>query len=297
MPIKDENVVENMILGSWNRTQNENGQYTDLNLGDPALLTFTYLSDVPTYYGSNPSAFNELTTFEAFNASQVLAADFAMQAWSDVANVDFIYTEGASEITFGNISLTPDKPEDEVNARAFIPSGIPLAIDGDLWLDNSEIYRHTVENADPVIGSRAFRTIIHELGHALGLDHTPVSEMSRSSQLYAILRVSAEKGIEGGFAETPMLYDIAAMQHLYGARAANTLDNVYMFSATGVPTVKTIWDTGGEDWIDASNQTKGVTIDLNPGAFSAIGTSDSRTIFNIAIAFSHADFTVPRAMS
>ena len=33
MPIKDENVVENMILGSWNRTQNENGQYTDLNLG------------------------------------------------------------------------------------------------------------------------------------------------------------------------------------------------------------------------------------------------------------------------
>ena len=72
--------------------------------------------------------------------------------------------------------------------------------------------------------------------------------------------------------QTPMLYDIAAIQHLYGAnyntRAGN---NTYAWNASQA-FVETIWDGGGIDTIDASNQGISVTVNLNPGTFSNIGS-------------------------
>ena len=48
-----------------------------------------------------------------------------------------------------------------------------------------------------------------------------------------------------------------------------------------------IWDGGGSDTLDASAQTLGVTIDLNEGAFSSIGTNGSgeAALNNVSIAY------------
>ncbi|WP_353643020.1 pre-peptidase C-terminal domain-containing protein [Mesorhizobium sp. WSM2239] len=99
---------------------------------------------------------------------------------------------------------------------------------------------------------------------------------------------------EYGFAQTLMMYDIAALQHLYGADfSTNSGDTVYSWSATtgemsvngvgqGAPgggvggsanrVFLTIWDGNGEDTYDFSNYTENGLIDLAPGDFRAGAT-------------------------
>jgi len=86
-----------------------------------------------------------------------------------------------------------------------------------------------------------------------------------------------------------MLYDIAAIQHLYGANMSTRSGNTTYSWNSGEQILETIWDGGGEDTIDWSNQTSDANIDLNDGAWSELGPSyyngqsyDSQTL---AIAF------------
>jgi serralysin len=84
----------------------------------------------------------------------------------------------------------------------------------------------------------------------------------------------------------PMLYDILAIQTLYGVNASyHALNDNYTFSTDSTkPDVRAIWDAGGIDTFDASNQTQSVFINLNPGEFSSIGTGDRNKAY-ISIAY------------
>ena len=71
---------------------------------------------------------------------------------------------------------------------------------------------------------------------------------------------------------TPMLLDVAMMQYVYGAETTGTSGGDTTYSYDVDPKMlKTIWDTGGTDTIDASNQTRETVIDLREGQFSSIG--------------------------
>ena len=72
------------------------------------------------------------------------------------------------------------------------------------------------------------------------------------------------------YPETPMVYDIQAIQYLYGANTSYRIGNdIYTFDPAA-PFYKTIWDAGGTDTIDCSNFSLGCTIDLVPGNYSTI---------------------------
>jgi len=89
--------------------------------------------------------------------------------------------------------------------------------------------------------------------------------------------------------QTYMQYDLAALQYMYGANyTTNAGDSVYTFSQTtgemfingvgqGAPSGNkiflTVWDGGGNDTIDASNYSNGITVDLRPGEFSTFDQS------------------------
>lgn len=69
---------------------------------------------------------------------------------------------------------------------------------------------------------------------------------------------------------TPMLYDIAAIQYLYGKNTTTATGNdTYTFDPS-TPFFKCIWDAGGSDTISVSTFTRGCTINLNAGKFSSI---------------------------
>jgi Ca2+-binding RTX toxin-like protein len=88
-----------------------------------------------------------------------------------------------------------------------------------------------------------------------------------------------------------MLLDIAAIQSLYGVNNQwQTGNNTYSWAA-GQSVFETIWDAGGNDTIDASNQAAAVRINLNEGAFSKIGQAflnvNTLTLFNEGLAIAY----------
>ena len=190
--------------------------------------------------------------------------------------------------------------------------------------DNEGVY---LKEDAITVGSYTFTSAIHEFGHALGLSHPgdynadvnqPIYQNDRmfdeDTQLFSIMSYFAPSdnpsyanvNWSAGNIRTPMIYDVLAIQQLYGADTTtrtgdttygfntklsdfrNALDqSVFTFTQTANvasptdptsfhfeinPAVFTIWDAGGDhDRIDASGFTMDQRIDLNPGTYSDIG--------------------------
>src|ERR671917_1675522 len=115
-----------------------------------------------------------------------------------------------------------DKPS---TAWAYFPS--TSASGGDAWFNNSSGIYDT-----PRQGNYAAATFIHEIGHALGLEHAHeafIMPLDRDSMEYTIMSYRSYVGASAttgymnetwGYAQTLMMYDVAALQHMYGANFA-----------------------------------------------------------------------------
>ena len=89
-----------------------------------------------------------------------------------------------------------------------------------------------------------------------------------------------------------MIYDIAAVQYLYGTNfSTNSSNTVYQFkpgieTADVQPMLDTIWDGGGIDLIDMSLLYSSCDINLNDGTYSKVGYTKSGWVndYNLGIA-------------
>ncbi|WP_019915166.1 M10 family metallopeptidase, partial [Methylophilus sp. 1] len=245
-----------------------------------------------------------------FSSSQQNGITLALNAWANVANLDFIKVDETpttvGDIRFGFTSDGLMSPEYyaytyTVNAALYDYSSIfPYTRSGDIWFndDQSASPDNTFE-----VGTISYFAGLHEIGHALGLDHSFAEEdgeIGLPAKIdyiqYTVMSYSDRPGLRyDGLNEyyptTPMLYDILAIQHLYGANNSyNADDTVYEFSSSQ-HYYETIWDGGGNDTIKYTSSTGGV-INLEAGAFSRLGQTfkvgpNNATVQqdNIAIAF------------
>lgn len=250
------------------------GTWEGIITGQPLVMTYSFLQAVPDYYDGGAT---ERDTFIALNATMRNNARKALQRFSDITNIHFVEvsdTEGGV-IRFGTANLP-----DDVGAWAYFPGDstpVNEGVAGDVWLNNDYWGSHN----DPVEGNYGFFVLVHELGHALGLKHPfdgfPILSPATDSANYSVMSYTSHpnftiQGFPVLYPSSPMLYDIAAIQSLYGVKTTHNIgDNTYSYSAaTG--TIFTIFDSGGTDTLDASNQIAfAAEIDLRPGSYSNIG--------------------------
>lgn len=286
-----------MALTTWNNLQILN----QLNSGwswSGDTITYAFPTTTSGIYGSD-----ELDGFAPLTNAQQDAATLALQTWDDLIAPDFEYTTSAdSNIEFGSSTTGVSY------AHAYYPE------DGSVWFNTQY-----TELATPLNDSYGFMTYVHEIGHALGLDHmgnyngegTFTPSCYQDSSVYSVMSYFGPDhwdgygdvawadwtGADGEVhsPQTPMLNDVMAIQAIYGIESTTRVDDtIYGFNsniggdlasiydfATNLFPILTIFDSAGVDTLNLSGWTTDSIIHLEPGSYSSCNAMTN----NIAIAY------------
>jgi len=168
---------------------------------------------------------------------------------------------------------------------------------GDVKKGENYVSYNNAINKDFPVGSFDYITLVHEMGHTLGLAHPHDNGGSSSTfpgvntwfhlgfnkqnqTVYTVMSyndisgpITANSPLAWGFIGGPMAYDIEVVKNKYGAVAQNTGNNVYKIKTTNAPGTyfSAINDTGGVDTISAARADKNVKIDLRAATLNADG--------------------------
>lgn len=258
--------------------------------GTPVEVTYSFMSAAPVY-----TAYSNKIGFMAFNAEQKAAT---RQIFSEIqAQFNISFKEVSdSAYSYGQIRLGNNSQGMTSAAYAYMPEPGGSLDGGDIYVnrdDYSNLARITP-------GRYAYATLVHEIGHALGLKHPgnynageaastePGNYLAAAEDTEARTIMSYSGVLQGQNRTFYGTYDILALQYMYGARPYNAGDNTYAFSNADGQVLKIINDTSGVDTIDVSAVSAGTKLNLQEGGLSSIGklaNGYTAAVDNISIAY------------
>jgi len=253
-------------------------RFLDL-LGSTKTFNYTFPTSLPSYDTSNKDA----KSWKPFTSVQQQRALDALNYVSTALDLSFVKSSDASAlntITFSN----NDQSKNGKGSSGYADYPDSVFAGSDLFLDNSP---SSPDNPTLRDGTYGALTLIHELGHALGLKHpfggpNPVSgvietppSLSTSEDKTAYTVMSYTESPAQFYLKYSVL-DIAALQYLYGPSKTSRIGNdTYSISTSDN---NFIWDGTGTDTISAASCNQGCTIYLTPGYWGFIGNSKASNI-------------------
>ncbi|CAI1747482.1 serralysin family metalloprotease [Serratia proteamaculans] len=256
----------------------------------PVNLSYSFWEQAPANMSSMA-----ISGFSSFNQQQREQAKLSLQSWSDVANITFTATSNTqnANIKFGLFDVSSRGSY----AFAYNPDS-SASVAGQTWYNaTSNVFANNLIHENEY----GRQTLTHEIGHALGLQHpgdynaapgvsitynqdATYFEDSRAHSVMSYFSESSTgQDFQGAYSSAPLLNDITAIQHFYGANmTTRSGDTTYGFNsntdrdfltATGAQdnVVFSAWDAGGTDTFDFSGFSQNQRINLNEQSFSDVG--------------------------
>lgn len=248
--------------------------------GTARTVTYSF-AQVPAYLQDDPKADEYTLGFTPFTQAQKAATRQILATVSERIMITFV------EVNETATSSTPTGQIRFANNTQTDSSGYALQpynsspVDGDVFLNAANVQ----DSAE--FGSFMYDTILHELTHALGLNHPgnynageaastePGNYLASSedSKLVSLMSYTEQSQELQRVDYAP--YDLLALGYLYGLRPLNTGDNTHSYTDKIGQQLQTLIDNGGTDTLDLSAITTATTIDLRPGNSSSLGRLSS----------------------
>lgn len=240
---------DNWNYSSWFTTAKINNFKAVFNtVADVADISFNYLG----YFPSDATH----GYIKAYNAG------------SDI-NISFAYT---GDNVFPSRSST---------AFCYFPTSMDAdypGAPGDMWLNAGNNFIWYQANYNP--GGNGFYLVLHESLHGLGLKHphddggterptyTELGLKYFDRQWFSVMSYDrtengGDTAYSGSMPKTPMLFDVVALQDLYGESKTHAGNDTYDMATHLGNWYETIWDSGGYDRLDFSSYSlDGVAVSL-----------------------------------
>lgn len=257
--------------------------------GQKTTLSFSFMAEVPRYASTNDG-----DGFKVFSDIQKTVVRESLREISLLIDIDFAEVPETSDawgqIRFGN-SL---QDKEETAGYTYLPNAEAASeSSGDVYIALGFDRNYQLGGADR-------ETLLHEIGHALGLKHPGDYDISPSattetsgnflgqsedSSFFTIMSYQAHP--QGLSRVNYGLYDLLALRKMYGMRPYHADDDSYLITNQWGFYQSTLVDDAGHDTIDSSALGVAVQINLNPGTFSSVGVAPTgkRAIDNLSIAF------------